>query len=464
MLVKPLAAHSELEKESTPPSGARARTVRDPLWRNIRLDATAASIVDTPEFQRLRGVKQLGFAHLVYPGAVHSRFLHALGVYHLTDRAISVLEAAGSLEVLAPAERRRIPLVRLAALLHDVGHYAFSHAMEEIGSGAIPGHHEEMAARFLSQGPIRERLAELDAAGPREVDALIRGESAHPLQGLVAGSLDLDKIDYLTRDSFFCGVPYGAVDVDRLIDALTLAAEARGARPEVAVSEKGVSALESLLFSKYQMFRNVYWHHAVRAATVTFRRLIERSQTAGLLGREELPGPADEELMHLLARRATGSGPRGPELSYVLRLIESLEHRRLPKRVVELYGDRLPGGLAGWISTRPEIVRRVERRLETEWGMAKGAVFLDYPAYPGMLELRILLVRRNGEVQRLTSAGEEGLIDLPRLSESLHHAARVFRVFCLEPVEEKDPAPLLELLEASGEEVLARLDEERALY
>ena len=450
--------------------GLRARTVRDPLWQNIRLAPEAAAVVDTPEFQRLRRVKQLGFAHLVYPGAVHTRFLHALGVYHLTRRALSRLDENGELNLLTPDEREALPVIALAALLHDVGHYAFSHAMEELETGWIPGHHEEVAERFLTAPAIQRGLKRVHPEAPARIAELIRGESSHPLQGLVAGSLDLDKIDYLRRDSLFCGVPYGNVDVDRLLDALTVARHPEGDGPEMAVSEKGISALESLLFSKYQMFRNVYWHHAVRAATAAFRRLVETALEAGLLSRDELPGRTDDRLMNLLGRRASerdagGSGADGHEVEVVRRLREALVDRRLPKRLMELFGDELPDGIAPWLESRPSLVRKLERRLEKDWGREPGTVFIDYPWYPGMLELRILLVRRSGEVQRLTSSGEKGLIDLPRLGRSLHHSARVFRVFSLEPApERKDPAPLLELLEAEAEEVEERLETDRALY
>ena len=439
------------------------RTVRDPVWQNIRLDSEAARIVDTPEFQRLRRVKQLGFAHLVFPGAVHTRFLHAIGVYHLTKRALAFLHRGGALDRLDAAETEQIPLVRLAALLHDVGHYAFSHAMEEIGTETIPTHHEEMAAEFLAAEPINTVLRGIDPEAPRVIAGLIRGDSGHPLQGLVAGSLDLDKIDYLRRDSLFCGVPYGAVDVERLLPAMTLEAETPDRRPEVAVTEKGLSALESLLFSKYQMFRNVYWHHGVRAATLAFRRLIETALEGELLESEELAGPTDEELLNLLGHRLAGSPPT-PNGPLVERLLSSLVNRRLPKRAIELQGDELPAGLGDWTTARPDLVRRLERQLELEWGLPKGCAMVDHPGYPEMLELRLLLLRRNGAVLRLTSAGEEGLIDLPRLSRSLHHAARVFRVFTLERVEPPAARPILALLEAEAGEVEARLSEARSLY
>jgi len=432
--------------------GEVVRTVRDPLWQNIGLGKAAAEIVDAPEFQRLRHVKQLGFAHLVYPGAFHTRFLHALGVYHLTGRAIDALRSRGAFVELSSGETDAIPVVRLAALLHDIGHYPFSHAMEELEADAIPGHHEELADRFLAAPVIRDVLAGVAANAASQIGDLIRGESDHPLQGLVSGSLDLDKIDYLRRDSLFCGVPYGAVDVDRLLESLTLARESNNAPLEVAVTEKGISALESLMFAKYQMFRNVYWHHAVRAATVTFRRLIEGALEAGLLQREELTGPTDEELLGTLSTRMLSAGGTG-QFPVLVGLLDGIAHRRLPKRSFELFGDELPTDLADWIPGRRDLVRRVEDRLAATMGRLPGEVLVDYPSNPSMLELRLLLVRRRGEVQRLTSAGEAGLIDLPRLGRSLHHTTRVLRVFTLGPAAPVDSAWLLDVLRMDAREV-----------
>ncbi len=465
------------------------------------MDADAAEIVDAPEFQRLRRVKQLGVAHLVYPGGVHTRFMHALGVYHLVTRALSYLERGGHLDGLDADSAGSLPIVRLGALLHDVGHYAFSHAVEELGPESIPGNHEDLAAHFMASGPIRRVL---DRHGPEtggRIGDLIRGASSHPLRGLVAGSLDLDKIDYLRRDAFFCGVPYGAVDVDRLLGALTLAREEKDHPLELAVSEKGIGALETLLFSKYQMYRNVYWHHAVRAATVTFVRLIQAALDIGVLSSEELAGPSDDELLLMVGQRirsspaALGGGglagrvPDADELGatrwrqsvpngrgsrevagdhprrrrYAAQLLEALVDRRLPKRVVEISGDQLPSQTGSWPSRRADLVAAVERRMALEWGMPEGSAMLDYPGYPGMLELDLLLVRQDGEVRRLTGMGERGLIDLPRLGGSLHHAARVLRIFSFEDVRPRDPKPLLALIEASEEEVEAKLASETAL-
>src|SRR6185437_16440867 len=239
--------------------------IRDPLWNNIRLDPLSFELIDTPAFQRLRYVRQLGLAFLVYPGATHTRFEHALGTYHPARRTLTLFEEQDEYSAVG---RDECQLVRIAALLHDIGHYPFSHALEEIGAM----HHEDVARPLIRDGEVAEILRrELGGDAPDRVVALIRGESDSPLQGLISGSIDLDKLDYLRRDAFMCGVSYGEIDVDRLINALTLVRNPTGGGPTVGMVEKGLSALESLLFARYQMYRNVYWHHAVRSATAMYK-------------------------------------------------------------------------------------------------------------------------------------------------------------------------------------------------
>ncbi len=185
----------------------RFEVVRDPLWNNIRLEPEALAVVDTPAVQRLRYVRQLGHAFLVYPGATHTRFEHALGTYHLARRVLAQLD---ELEGRRPDPAEGLA-VRIAALLHDIGHYPFSHALEEAG---LP-HHEELAARHLTSGPLAAALERLGVPAARLLP-LIQGTSPSPLGGIVASSLDVDKLDYLSRDATMCGVPYGVIDVDRL--------------------------------------------------------------------------------------------------------------------------------------------------------------------------------------------------------------------------------------------------------
>src|SRR5438045_1618812 len=226
------------------------KVIRDPLWNNIRVEPLALRLIDTPGVQRLRYVSQLGLAFLVYPGASHSRFEHALGTYSLARRALSLLEERGDLRDVGESACAD---VRIAALLHDIGHYPFSHALEEIGAL----NHEEVARPLICDGEVGDILGqELGADAPGRIIELIRGKSDNALQGLISGSLDLDKIEYLRRDALMCGVPYGDIDADRLLNSLVLVAEGqpKAAAPRaenrtIGIQEKGLSAVESLLFA-----------------------------------------------------------------------------------------------------------------------------------------------------------------------------------------------------------------------
>jgi hypothetical protein len=399
--------------------------VRDPLWDTIRLDPVSIRIVDSPPFQRLRHIKQLGHAHLVYPGATHTRFDHALGVYHLARRALSLMDERGALVGIPDEERRLIPL---AGLLHDIGHYPYSHALEELQADRIPGHHEALVGRFLADPDVETALATVAPDASPRIEALVRGTSDSPLRGLVSGSLDLDKIEYLKRDARFCGVPFGEVDVDRLLHALTVARDPESGRSEVAVHEKGVAALESLLFAKYQMFRNVYWHHAVRAATVLYKRIVGDALDAGLLRSEELVGETDEGVLFRIGERArTGGG--GEAAVRVAGWVDDLRLRRLPKRAGEVVAADLSEPAGEWIEMDSPLKRRVEESLAAALDLPPGSVFLDYPEKLAMFELDLLVVRRDGRVTRLGPGGQAGLIGLPRVSNELYRTARVMRLF-----------------------------------
>jgi uncharacterized protein len=444
------------EGSSTPDRGdpSRFEIVRDPLWNTIRLDRTALRIIDTPEFQRLRQVRQLGLTYLVYPGATHTRFDHALGVYHLARRAVALLSERGELERVDAAECRLLPY---AALLHDIGHYPFSHALEELDAGRIPEHHEQLTGRFLAAPGLRTVLLEIAEGAPERIERLIQGVSDSPLQGLVSGSLDLDKIEYLNRDALFCGVPYGAVDVDRLLHALTLVRDPESGRLEIGIHEKGLSALESLLFAKYQMFRNVYWHHAVRSATVLYQRLVQEAVDAGLVTVEDLIGRSDEGLLTTIEMAARASGDAASE-RIATRWLPALRARRLPKRALEIPGEVLRDTPVGdWFYEREPLRLLLESRLASELHLPPGELFVDYPAKPRMMGLDLLLLRRTGAAHRLTGSGRAGYIDLPRVSDELYHSARVFRVFTTERRSIASDR-LVDLLRLSPEALEARLE------
>jgi HD superfamily phosphohydrolase len=428
--------------------------VRDPLWNTIRLDPTALAIIDTPQFQRLRHIRQLGLAYLVYPGATHTRFDHALGVYHLARWALGLLSERGELRDVDPAECALVPY---AALLHDVGHYPFSHALEELGEGWVPGHHEELTARFLASPALRSALEPVAPHAAERIEALVRARSDSPLQRLVSGSLDLDKIEYLRRDALFCGVPYGEVDVDRLLHAFVMLRDPSTGRAEIGIHEKGLSALESLLFSKYQMFRNVYWHHAVRSATSVYKRLVQDSIDGAVVSADELVGQSDERLLALLEVRAEGNDdPRARRVAG--RWLPAIRERRLPKRALEVRGEALRGLPAEeWLNADLPLLHALERRLAVELEIEEGGVFVDYPEKPRMLGLDLLLLRRDGQVQRLADEGRAGLIDLPRVADELYYTARTFRVFTTERREVAEDA-MLSLLSLTPDELRGKIE------
>lgn len=398
------------------------KVIRDPLWNNIRVEPLALELIDTPAFQRLRYVRQLGLAFLVYPGAGHSRFEHALGAYHLSRVALATLRERGDLKDIDQALQDE---VKAAMLLHDIGHYPFSHALEEIGAP----NHEDVARPMITEGAIGKLLRkELGAKSPERIVDLIRGKSDSPLQGLISGSLDLDKIEYLRRDALMCGVPYGEIDEERLLNAMTVVDG-----KVIGIREKGLSAVESLLFAKYQMYRNVYWHHAVRSATAMYKRLVSDSLDANALSTDQLAGFTDEGL--LLHLEAKGAGP----------LLGRLRERRLYKRAIEIPSTEIPTYEAEWIADDWRRAVATENAMAKKLGLAPGELLLDFPAKTEMLGLKLKVVRRDGTVDQLTQRSSAGGINLQKLADDLYQSARWLRVFTAKPVD-LTPKKLISLL------------------
>jgi hypothetical protein len=189
------------------------------------------------------------------------------------------------------------------------------------------------------------------------------------------------------------------------------------------VLEKGLSALESLLFAKYQMYRNVYWHHAVRSATAMYKRLVDEALAAGDVDPRSLSTFDDEGLLHRLDTRGTSP------------LLSALKERRLYKRVLECPAAELADDAPEWIADDRARTIAMEDRMAQELGLAPGELLLDFPAKTQMLGLDLPVVRRSGEVRRLTTAGLEGAINLPMLSEQLYQSARWLRVFAVRRID-----------------------------
>lgn len=278
--------------------------IRIPPELDVPITPRVRRLIDTPQFRRLAGISQLGLVSLVYPAASHSRFEHSLGVYRMAllflDRLTQDERFA---EVVTPRDAERF---LVAALLHDVGHWPFCHPIEDLSLPNVP-RHEDFARQFLQQSEVDGLLREDWDFTPAEVLSLLSGEAQSPadrvLQSLLSGPIDVDKMDYLMRDSLHAGVPYGRnFDQGRLIQSLCLNEKGDG----LAISEKGKTAAEMMVFARYVMFSEVYWHHAVRSATAMLQRAF--ALLAGQLELEQLLLLDERSFMHQLLQEA-GQGP-----------------------------------------------------------------------------------------------------------------------------------------------------------
>jgi uncharacterized protein len=238
-------------------------SLRDPIHVYVRADDLEAAVLATRPVQRLRWVRQLGLAHLVFPGAEHSRFSHALGAMELAGRVYDALaEKAPDLLDIDPRcpERRR---VRLAALLHDVGHAPFSHSAEELFEDGLS--HEDMTVRLLRTPEVAAAIEGRAGEGMtvESVEHILTGRGAEVerlLAPIVSGELDVDKMDYLLRDSLYCGVRYGNYDLGRLLETITPLRDPATREWGIGIDEGGVHALEALVLARYYMFTQVYFN------------------------------------------------------------------------------------------------------------------------------------------------------------------------------------------------------------
>ena len=235
---------------------------RDPIHGFIRADELETALIQSRPLQRLRFIRQLGLTFLIFPGAEHSRFSHALGTMHLAGRVYDALAGkSGGLLPASPDSRER-RLVRVAALMHDVGHAPFSHTSEDLFEEPID--HEEMTCRLLDTEEIREIFRRHgDGLEVDDVQQLLRKEAAGPgrlLSDVITSELDVDKMDYLRRDSLYCGVEYGSYDLERLIDTLAPIEDPVDGEWRLGVDHGGVHALEALVMARYYMFTQVYFN------------------------------------------------------------------------------------------------------------------------------------------------------------------------------------------------------------
>ncbi len=363
------------------------KTIKDAVHDHIRVDEFALDLLDTPEMQRLRHVRQLGTAYLVYPSANHTRFEHSLGVYHLAVQALDNLGVGGT-------ERDE---VRAAALLHDVGHTPFSHNTEDVIEEHVGKRHDEV--EDILEGNVA-RVLEERGLSPERVAALIRGEGRYGQ--LVSGELDVDRMDYLVRDAHHTGVPYGTIDNRRLVLELDFVGD------ELVLGEGNVQTAEALLLARALMHPTVYSHHVARISKAMLKRaterLIEGGVDAGRVRRMD-----DHELVVAL-RNSDTTGEMGKRLA----------ERRLYKRAVWKPRDEVPSGS---LDAEP---RELEREIADAAGVEPHEVIVDVSTPPRMAETEASVVV-DGEKRRL-----EGVSPLVKTLMEVHEEGWKFGVYAPE--------------------------------
>lgn len=305
--------------------------VRVPTELNVPLTPRVRALIDTEEFQRLAQIDQLGLVSKVYPGARHTRFEHALGVYYNALRYVQqLIRDARFREQVDPHSAE---LLIVASLLHDLGHWPFCHPIEDLGLKGLPSH-EAYAARYLAEGTEMAQVLRTEwNLDPADVLDVLAPRTRSPrmklLRSILSGPIDVDKMDYLDRDSLHCGVPYGRnFDRQRLIQSLMLNAAGDG----LAITVKGKTAAELMVFARYVMFSEVYWHHAVRSATSMFARTFFELHSR--LDLHTIFSFTDAEMVATL--RAASQGTRCEPL------LEGIfgSRRRLYKRAAEYSHDQ----------------------------------------------------------------------------------------------------------------------------
>ena len=292
--------------------------VRDALWGHIYMTDALAKLTESAPFMRLNRILQLGPVCLVYPGATHTRASHSIGVYHLGRRLLQNLIQRGA-DFLT---HQGVKSFLAACLLHDLGHFPYTHSLKELSLSS----HEKLSGDIILTEPVKS-LVHRAGADPAFTAAIINKETGAVgsdellfYRKLLSGALDPDKLDYLNRDARYCGVPYGAQDVDFILSRLN-PDKKRG----VDIDSRLIPNVESVLFSKYLMYRTVYWHHQVRAATAMVKKALIGGLESGVLTGEDLYNLDDHSLFTLLRQKIGGS------------LVESVQEGRIYATALEIF-------------------------------------------------------------------------------------------------------------------------------
>ena len=331
----------------------KKKFIRDSVYGDINLSEFEVKVMDMPQFQRLRRIKQLGLISLIYPGATHTRFEHCLGTMNLGSKLAEELEL----------DQDDVDLIRISALLHDIGHGPFSHVSE----GVLSFPHEELTRYVVTQTSIRDLLEE--KFDVNEIADIINGKGH--LGPIVSGELDVDRMDYLLRDSHNTGVSYGIIDYERIISNLKL-------EDGLILDIKGVQAAEGALVSRYFMYPSVYQHHTTRIVNSMFRRALQKTFDEKIIDEHEIYRYDDSDITSMF---------RNSENEYVRDIMFRLDNRIIPKRVktIRLDNFKYPEKM---YKIKAEELRKAEAEIAEDYDLDKDYVFINIAEYPRFDEMK----------------------------------------------------------------------------
>lgn len=346
--------------------------IRDPVHGYIKITEVERAVIDSPFVQRLRRIHQLAGAYMVYPGAVHTRFDHVLGAMHVAG--LMAESIANNIHL----DKTKIQDIRLAALLHDVGHGPFSHLFEEVLAEKTNLTHEDISQKIVLKSNIRDVL-EKHGISSRKISDLCVGKLNKPpyMNEIVAGGLSADIMDYLLRDSYFTGVEYGKVDIHRIIDSIDIV------NNHLALNQAALYAFEAILIARYEMFKAVYFHRTVRASELMLVHSMSLASNALKLTDfsriENYLRLTDEVVFDRLMNLNANT----PELRIARKLAQDHNNRRLVKCVFEKVmqrKDRTVERIFDQSRFRQELARDIARKSAVN----EADVYVDVPTTPSV--------------------------------------------------------------------------------
>lgn len=351
------------------------KVIRDPIHQNILLTDLDIKIIDTRPFQRLRRIKQTGMVYLVYPGAQHTRFEHSIGTRYVAEQILLTLKING-LEITKDEERT----LYAAALLHDIGHTALSHSVADAILG--PEAHEFAAKQIIKNTEISDILKK-EGLDPDQISDIIIGKTG-ALSHVIRGEIDADRLDYLRRDAYYCGVAYGVIDT-------RIFTEYRVFNNVLAITRKGLRPAESVLFARYLMYNIVYNHKTVRIASTMISRAIEHALKNNVLKIDDLYKIGDDELMMILIK-SEGEQKR---------LAQLVSERKLFKRAYYQEWDETSKDLIKLLlQARSNIAIRnkLEEEIADTAGIDSQDVLIDIPELPILEEAEVKILVNNNVI------------------------------------------------------------------